>query len=142
MCSSDLIIAGMLVLGGYLLQQPSSSKLESKTTVKGFLSADSEAFKQVLKPRVFIFPKDHGSHPAYRNEWWYFTGNIQTQTGRKFGYELTFFRFALTPESQPTPSHWRNNQIYMAHFALTDVDNKQFYTDRTEEHTSELQSQV
>ena len=46
-----------------------------------------------------------------------------------FGYELTFYRIALTPEQQITASKWRDNQMYMAHFALTDIDSQQFYTD-------------
>nr|WP_305908030.1 lipocalin-like domain-containing protein [Methylomarinum sp. Ch1-1]MDP4520833.1 lipocalin-like domain-containing protein [Methylomarinum sp. Ch1-1] len=76
-----------------------------------------------------VFPRDHGPHDAYRSEWWYYTGNLQSKTGRRFGYELTFFRFALTSQPIAGASNWRSNQVYMAHFALTDVENQRFYAD-------------
>jgi predicted secreted hydrolase len=87
-------------------------------------------FAQVLEPRVFEFPRDHGPHPAYRQEWWYVTGNLDSATGERFGFELTFFRFALVPEGVAAPaevaSSWRTGQIYMAHFAVTDVARQRF----------------
>src|ERR1700722_10136276 len=55
-------------------------------------------FAQVLEPRVFEFPQDHGPHPEYRQEWGYVTGNLDSATGERCGFELTFFRFALAPE--------------------------------------------
>src|SRR5207244_3678082 len=92
-------------------------------------------FAQALSPRAFAFPRDHGPHREFRQEWWYVTGNLEAATGERFGFELTFFRFALAPGAAPdaaqrpvsgvaTPppsSAWRTRQIYMAHFALTDV---------------------
>mgnify|MGYP006267619289 CR=1 FL=1 len=73
------------------------------------------------------FPRDHFSHPGFRTEWWYFTGNLRGPGGRRFGYQLTFFRFALSPESPARVSRWGTNQAYMAHFAVTDVDGKRFH---------------
>ncbi len=124
-----LMMAASLALSWYWWEPQDTHRAELDTTADSLLSAENELFAKVLKPRAFIFPQDHGPHPTYRIEWWYFTGNLQTDMRRKFGYELTFFRFALTPEQNMTPSKWRANQMYMAHFALTDVDNKQFYTD-------------
>lgn len=46
-------------------------------------------------PRTFEFPQDHGPHPEFRTEWWYFTGNVTSTDGRELGYQLTFFRSAL-----------------------------------------------
>jgi predicted secreted hydrolase len=93
-------------------------------------------FAQVLEPREFEFPRDHGPHPEYRQEWWYVTGNLDSAGGERFGFELTFFRFALAPEGQAalaaqppslgSGSSWRTRQIYMAHFAITDVAHQQF----------------
>jgi predicted secreted hydrolase len=87
-------------------------------------------FAQVLEPRVFEFPRDHGPHPEYRQEWWYVTGNLDSAAGERFGFELTFFRFALVPEGAAAPaemaSSWRTGQIYMAHFAITDVARQRF----------------
>ena len=88
-------------------------------------------FAQAGTPRAFVFPRDHGPHPEFRQEWWYLTGNLDGAGGERFGFELTFFRFALVP---PVPeeaaaqggapaatSAWRAREIYMAHFAVTDV---------------------
>lgn len=89
----------------------------------------TQGFAQVLTPHEFEFPRDHGPHPDFRQEWWYVTGNLDATTGERFGFELTFFRFALAPESgavRPNESPWRTRQIYMAHFAITDVSRKQF----------------
>ncbi len=74
-------------------------------------------------PRPLVFPADHGPHADFQTEWWYYTGNAQTQDGRHFGYQLTFFRRALVPpaERQSRSSDWATDQVYMAHFALSDV---------------------
>jgi predicted secreted hydrolase len=61
-------------------------------------AARGGGFAQVLEPRGFEFPRDHGPHPEYRQEWWYVTGNLDSASGERFGFELTFFRFALAPE--------------------------------------------
>ena len=88
-------------------------------------------FAQALVPRAFDFPQDHGPHPAYRQEWWYFTGHLQGAGGERFGFELTFFRFALAPpDAAAVPavagSAWRTREIYMAHFAVTDIAGHRF----------------
>ncbi len=84
-------------------------------------------FARATGPHRFVFPRDHGPHPRYRTEWWYYTGNLRTADGRRFGYELTFFRIALRPKPVPRPSAWATNQIYMAHLTLTDVSGHRFY---------------
>lgn len=81
--------------------------------VAGYLRAD--------RPRTFRFPEDHGPHPGFRNEWWYVTGNLQSETGVRFGFQITFFRVALAPEAPDSPSAWATDHVWMAHFALTDV---------------------
>ena len=86
-----------------------------------------EGYTRAFEPREFSFPADHGLHPGYKHEWWYFTGNLATPQGRHFGFQLTFFRIALAPHSKARDSAWATNQIYMAHFTLTDVENKKFY---------------
>ncbi len=92
------------------------------------LTADSEGFAKVLEPRPFRFPEDHGAHNDYRSEWWYFTGNLGAPNGRRFGYQLTFFRFALAPDVIESESAWRGRQLYMAHFTVTDVEKQQFHS--------------
>jgi predicted secreted hydrolase len=82
---------------------------------------DTAGFARALAPRPFSFPADYGPHNDFRQEWWYYTGNLQTAKGRHFGYQLTFFRFALAPDEVKRNSAWATRQIYLAHFALTDV---------------------
>lgn len=91
------------------------------------LTASDEGFAKVLEPRPFEFPDDHGAHNDYRSEWWYFTGNLADETGRRFGYQLTFFRFALSPDVIESESAWRDNQMYMAHFTVSDVEARRFH---------------
>ncbi len=69
---------------------------------------------------TFAFPRDHGSHPEYRIEWWYYTGNLDARDGRRFGYQVTFFRIGV--DAAPTnPSRWAVRDLHMAHLAVTDV---------------------
>ncbi|RNC70116.1 MAG: carotenoid 1,2-hydratase [Desulfuromonadales bacterium] len=86
-----------------------------------------EGFARATEPRRFVFPEDHGPHPGFRTEWWYFTGNLATGDGRRFGYQLTFFRVALSPEPVQRTSRWGTDHIITAHFALTDVAGKRFH---------------
>ena len=86
-------------------------------------------FRTVTGPCGFVFPRDHGAHPDFRTEWWYYTGHLAGIDGRRFGFQLTFFRYRLAPPGQrenwPEPaSAWRADQVYMAHLALTDVAGK------------------
>lgn len=83
------------------------------------------------QPRAFEFPADQGPHPQFRHEWWYVTGNLDSSSGERFGFELTFFRVALAPlGATATPasgsSSWRTRQVYAAHFAVTDVARGEF----------------
>jgi predicted secreted hydrolase len=92
------------------------------------LGADDAGFEKALAPRRFAFPRDHGPHPEFRNEWWYVTGNLDSNDGERFGFELTIFRFSLAPDIAPSSSAWRTNQVYIAHLALTDAEGEQFFT--------------
>jgi predicted secreted hydrolase len=79
---------------------------------------------RVTEPQPFVFPADHGPHPGYQTEWWYYTGNLVADSGRRFGYQLTFFRRALTPPGAVADrdSEWATDQVYMAHLAISDID--------------------
>jgi predicted secreted hydrolase len=87
---------------------------------------DAGGFARATSPRPFLFPDDHGPHPEFRHEWWYFTGNLEGPKGRRFGYQLTFFRFALSPAAVPRESRWGASQAYMAHFSVTDEGGNRF----------------
>ena len=89
------------------------------------------SFKRAYEPQEMVFPRDLGSHEDYQTEWWYYTGNLETASGRPFGFQFTIFRRALTPEttnvSSDRPSDWRSNQVYFAHFTVSDVEGESFY---------------
>ena len=116
-----LLAALVIGLAAYPLLQPSSQP-PSAVAVSSALGGDDNAgYQRAYAPRPFQFPADHGPHPEFRTEWWYVTGNLADTTGRPFGYQLTIFRIALSPTAPPADSPWRANQVYMGHFALTDV---------------------
>jgi predicted secreted hydrolase len=83
--------------------------------------ADTAGYARAVEPRAFLFPDDHGPHPDFKTEWWYLTGHLEAEDGRSFGFQLTFFRSALAPEAPEGSSTWATNQLWMGHFALTDV---------------------
>ena len=91
------------------------------------LGASPEGFAVVEGPRPFDFPADHGPHPEYRSEWWYFTGNLTDPEEDAYGFQLTFFRFRLAAKAVERRSAWAAEQVYMAHFAVTDVAARRFH---------------
>lgn len=88
--------------------------------------ADTEGFERAYAPRPFSFPADHGPHRDFRDEWWYVTGNLDGPAGRRFGFQITFFRHGLKREKIARPSHWSGQDIVMAHLALTDVEGQRY----------------
>jgi len=118
------------LLAGWFLRRtlaphPAPSSLPASAAVL-LGGEDPGGFARATAPRAFRFPDDHGPHPEFRHEWWYFTGNLRGPGGRRFGYQLTFFRFALSPDPPARASRWAANQAYMAHFAVTDVQGNRF----------------
>lgn len=99
----------------------------SPATLRRVLGAPAEGFALVTGPRPFEFPADHGPHPEYRSEWWYFTGIVRAADGSRYGFQLTFFRFRLAANSIERRSQWATEQVYMAHFAVTDVEAGRFH---------------
>lgn len=86
----------------------------------------SDGFARALLPRAFVFPADHASHPAYRSEWWYFTGNVFDANEGHYGFELTLFRLALVPPGNARSSSLAADSVWMAHLALTDTGRQRF----------------
>ncbi len=68
---------------------------------------------------AFRFPADHGAHPEFRTEWWYVTGWLDTDDGRSFGFQVTFFRTRPKVDER-NPSAFAPKQILFAHAALSD----------------------
>jgi predicted secreted hydrolase len=139
-----------VVIGLWWWQQRAASVTAVPPSLLPLLSeTTSEAFARATEPGAIEFPRDLGPHNEYQTEWWYYTGNLRgedgrqeggrQEDGREFGYQLTFFRRALGPElgdnSSESPisnlqspqSNWRTNQIYLAHFTISDVANGDFY---------------
>jgi predicted secreted hydrolase len=87
------------------------------------------SFERAAPDFALSFPQDYGAHPDLQTEWWYYTGNLITADGRRFGYQLTFFRRALLPpdERPSRMSDWAVEQVYLAHFALSDIAEKKFH---------------
>jgi predicted secreted hydrolase len=81
--------------------------------------ATGAGYHSVTEPRAFHFPRDHASHPDYRVEWWYYTGNVAAGS-RWFGYQLTFFRVGIDPAWRQSRSAWAPHDVLFAHLALTD----------------------
>ena len=110
----------MQTLGGRLL-------LLSCLWIVPGVSADSDSFLQAREGYRYQFPRDHGSHNRFRTEWWYYTGNLRSKDGRPFGYQLTFFRRGIPPgQVQTLPSQWSITQLYLAHFAVSDLKTGRF----------------
>lgn len=104
--------------GGAPAPDRPSADLSLVATLGG---ADTAGYRRASEVRDFVFPDDHGPHPTFRTEWWYVTGNLSSESGEDFGFQLTIFRSALAPTPPDGPSAWATNQAYMGHFALTDV---------------------
>jgi len=118
-----LLLAAVFYLRARQVSAPTEPGLKVSQALGGIPAA---GFARALSPRAFHFPADHGPHRQYQTEWWYFTGNLETAKGRRFGYQLTFFRMALAPGASARLSRWGADQVYMAHCAVTDVDGKRF----------------
>ncbi|MBI4671589.1 MAG: carotenoid 1,2-hydratase [Chloroflexi bacterium] len=149
-------VVGILILIGIgaFLYWRSTQTAPVATEITALQSSQgAEGFARVTEPRAMQFPQDHGPHPDFQTEWWYYTGNLQAKDGRRFGYQLTFFRRGITPgdvgavpcacpncacpncacpalgDHKGAPlqstraSDWATNQIYFAHFAITDAKN-------------------
>jgi predicted secreted hydrolase len=104
-----LLHLGALGLGAAL--PPSALSTTATTATQPFASAD---------PRYRLrFPRDHGSHPDFRIEWWYVTGWLERQSAAALGFQITFFR--ARPQAMPdNPSRFHPRHIIIAHAALSD----------------------
>ena len=115
-----ILISGITGLKPFEIKMPESgeSNFDAPT-----------GFERAEAGRVWEFPLDYGPHPEYQTEWWYYTGNLQSETEERFGYQLTFFRRALLPvyDRIDRQSEWGTDQVYMAHFALSDIAAQKHY---------------
>ncbi len=122
------LVMGFFITGCERSPIPSVAPDPRLSPVAAMSSAETDGFERALAPREFVFPRDHGPHPEFKVEWWYLVGNLESEDGRRFGYQLTFFRQAAGPEATERASAWSTRQLFMAHFALTDVDGGEFHS--------------
>lgn len=123
-----LLGLGLTLPGCNDLRRDNKHDNNSQQALTRALATDATAgFARATQVQPFVFPRDHGPHPDFRTEWWYFTGNLNSAAGRHFGYELTLFRHALQAATTTRQSRWAMRDVYFAHFAITDTDNKKFY---------------
>lgn len=126
------------IVGGLFLWRQPAAPTTAQASLLPLLTAEDSAsdgtspFARATIPNDIEFPRDFGPHPEYQTEWWYYTGNLEGEDGRLFGYQFTIFRRALSPPMMDnglplTESAWRSNQVYLAHFALSDIANNAFY---------------
>lgn len=94
-----------------------------------FRSLAEPAWQPALPGWSYEFPRDHGNHPEFKTEWWYFTGNLKSPDGRGFGYQLTFFRQGVIPpgESPAVKSRFVTRDLKFAHFAISDLGARRFF---------------
>jgi len=96
--------------------------------VPGLAADTAQEFRVATEGYHYAFPRDHGSHEEFRTEWWYYTGQLTAKDGRPFGYQLTFFRRGMPQDQVKTlPSQWAITQLYLAHFAVSDLSKGRFH---------------
>ncbi|MCP5328114.1 MAG: carotenoid 1,2-hydratase [Sinobacteraceae bacterium] len=75
---------------------------------------------QIVADYTLTFPRDHGSHPDFRTEWWYVTGWLDTAAGETLGFQVTFFRTRPDAVDVANPSRFTPGQLVIAHAAISD----------------------
>ncbi len=124
-----LLIIGLVVIFGLSLIEPLNGNDLSASTLLEAPAQDSSVFARAIAPWDWQFPRDHGAHPDFQTEWWYYTGNLATAEGRRFGFQFTIFRRAISPIDVRSTSEFRSRDIYMAHFTISDIAEGEFYHD-------------
>ena len=102
------------------------------TAPRRLLAAPSQTSVDAQRAQALVFPRDFGSHPALRTEWWYITGHAAAGSGaarREFGFQITFFR-ARVDATQQMDSRFAARQLLFAHAAVTDVQGRRFRHDQ------------
>ncbi len=128
-----VIIALSLILLSIIIlyfnnEKNNNDKKSSFIEISSVLSANNDTvFRKALDKRIFQFPDDFKPKTDFRNEWWYFTGNLETKDGRQFGYQFTIFRNSLSMK-KTYQNIWESNEIYMSHFAISDIEKNKFYS--------------
>ena len=86
-----------------------------------------EPWQQAIGPWSWQFPRDHGAHPNFKTEWWYFTGNLRDAQAHRFGYQLTIFRQGIQFTPAQAQSKWAVRDFYFGHFTISDLAAEKFH---------------
>lgn len=86
----------------------------------------AEGFAVPQPGHRFTFPRDHGNHPDFKIEWWYVTGHLYADAGRRFGFQATFFRSAAPRGGAEDSATFGSGHIFLAHMALLDAQTGKF----------------
>ena len=121
-----VVIIAVLLAGISLIDTSGEGEVNASAVLSN-APVDTVGFARAIDPWDWQFPRDFGPHPEFQTEWWYYTGNLATADGRRFGYQFTIFRRAIEPQARVSESEWRTNQIYMAHFTVSDIAGEHFY---------------
>ena len=121
-----LLLAMLVFMAG--CAPAASGELASADVVSALSGEVDASFARAYEPIPLSFPRDHGAHPEYQTEWWYYTGNLVDAQGNEYGFQFTIFRSALTPTMPARESDLATNQIYMAHLAVTDGSGNMHYS--------------
>ena len=124
-----LLLIGLIVIFGLSLTEPLNGSTLSARTQLEAPPQDPDGFARAIGPWDWRFPRDHGAHPDFQTEWWYYTGVLATAEDRRFGFQFTIFRRAVSPIAVESTSEFRTNDIYMAHFTVSDIAAGDFYHD-------------
>jgi predicted secreted hydrolase len=102
------------------------SRLAALAAALLFLSPLAAQYRSATPGYRFEFPRDFYDHPDFQTEWWYYTGNLKSANGRHYGFELTFFRQAVSRDAAQAAA-WDVKDIFLTHLALSDLDGQKFY---------------
>lgn len=120
-----ILLSGVVVL---ILTGEGENKETAGLTVASVMSGAERGFEKADSVRRFSFPADHFAHPAFRTEWWYFTGNLFTGDGRRFGYQVTIFRNGIFPVTKEDTSGFSASAVYSAHIGVSDISTGKFFS--------------
>ena len=124
-----LLVVVAIVVFGWKQIEPAGESAVSAHARLAASQDNASLYTRAIEPWDWQFPRDHGAHPDFQTEWWYYTGNLATDDGRRFGFQFTIFRRAISPLDPGSISEFRTSNVYMAHFTISDIADQRFYHD-------------
>ncbi|MGZ9899494.1 lipocalin-like domain-containing protein [Shewanella gaetbuli] len=121
----------ILVLTTLLLVSGCNQAPEAPQSMGKIMGSSAEGYTEVVQGKKLTFPLDHQAHNDFKQEWWYLTANLTTESGEPLGIQWTQFRIALSAPKNTqeqtllSPNQWQTNQLYTAHAALTSTHSHQ-----------------